>query len=320
MTHGNPVAEYIAHRRIRPPLPEDFGLTTEKIQRVEAVLRRVKRSGPYLYFGSCVLLATLLAARTGGPLGRDIKEVVEIAMFLAVPVGIPLVGLRGLLRDKPLAVIPGFRRTRDFQEAVAQYERAQWAAQQQLSIEANDLEQQERDRLQRERLREVDGLLQLTPREFEHAIAQLYEAMGYAVEVTPAVNDEGRDVVATRPGEHLYIECKRYGVTHAVGRPGLQKLVGALPNASVRGVFVTTSSFSGPAREYAKARGVELVDGKALTALLRRTFGERRGVSEVQVMCRDCGQILLFPLAGGVQASRCAMSHAVKFDPSNYAH
>src|SRR4051794_36938137 len=46
VTYGNPVAEYIAHRRSRPPLPDDFGLTTEKLRRVEAMLRRVNRLLP----------------------------------------------------------------------------------------------------------------------------------------------------------------------------------------------------------------------------------------------------------------------------------
>lgn len=310
----------------QPPRPDDFGITTEKLRRVETVLRWGRGSFGYVYFALCVSIASVwtVVVRTDLRGWETVLNTVGLSVagvfLLFIPVGVPLLGLGEVVLEIARALIPDVRRTFEFQAATAEYEKARQNAREQLSIEAKRFEQQERDRLRRERMQQVNGLLQLAPRQFEHAVAQLYETMGYVVEVTPAVNDEGRDVIATRGRERLYIECKRYALRRTVGRPELQKLVGALPNSSARGVFVTTSSFSGPAREYAKARGVELVDGKALAGLLRKTYGESAGVTKVRVMCHYCGEMVAFPFGSGVQASQCANNHTVQFDPSTYTH
>ena len=67
----------------------------------------------------------------------------------------------------------------------------------------------------------------------------------------------------------IYIQAKRWSGN--VSRPEVQKFVGAVhgQNAS-RGVFITTSSFTNEAKEYAKNinSNIILVDGKLLTKLM----------------------------------------------------
>jgi restriction system protein len=85
--------------------------------------------------------------------------------------------------------------------------------------------------------------------------------------------DEGIDGVIRedRLGlDLIYLQAKRW--RHVVGRPEIQKFFGALHGQrATKGVFITTSSFSRDAVEYAEG-GVTprmiLVDGQELTQLM----------------------------------------------------
>ncbi|MDQ3662238.1 MAG: restriction endonuclease, partial [Actinomycetota bacterium] len=67
----------------------------------------------------------------------------------------------------------------------------------------------------------------------------------------------------------IYVQAKRW--TNVVGRPEIQKFFGALHGQrATKGVFITTSSFSREALEYADGvtPRVILVDGKELAQLM----------------------------------------------------
>jgi restriction system protein len=67
----------------------------------------------------------------------------------------------------------------------------------------------------------------------------------------------------------IFIQAKRWQGT--VGRPEIQKFVGALQGQRARkGVFITTSSFTADAIDYASRidTKVVLIDGKALSNLM----------------------------------------------------
>jgi hypothetical protein len=57
------------------------------------------------------------------------------------------------------------------------------------------------------RLRQLDSLLRLSPRDFERNVAKLYERFGFRVQLTPAVGDQGRTgwrlVAASSPAGRL---------------------------------------------------------------------------------------------------------------------
>ena len=123
------------------------------------------------------------------------------------------------------------------------------------------------------------------PTDFEGLCAEVFESLGYITRVTPPTNDGGYDILLTRGNERTIVECKCYSLEHKVGRPNIQKLVGA--NRIVlaeRMVFITTSDFSMAAISYAKEVGVELINGYGLMELLNQQgFLEKRKV-EVGVM------------------------------------
>ena len=71
--------------------------------------------------------------------------------------------------------------------------------------------------------------------------------------------------------ERVYVQAKRYAKDNNVQRPDIQGFVGALHGIGAnRGVFITTSSFSAGAREYARtiSTRVVLIDGQRLSELM----------------------------------------------------
>lgn len=140
-----------------------------------------------------------------------------------------------------------------------------------------------------ERLRDKD------PAFFEQAVVDLLIAMGYGgtggvAAATQLVNDGGIDGIIDQDVlglNKVYIQAKRYAAGNSVGRPELQGFVGALLGKADRGVFITTSTFSKGAIEYADrstAARLILIDGERLSQLMIR-FG-------VGVQVKDTFQVV----------------------------
>lgn len=66
----------------------------------------------------------------------------------------------------------------------------------------------------------------------------------------------------------VYVQAKRW--QQAISRPELQAFYGALAGQKARkGVFITTSTFTSQARDFAKSvDGMVLIDGSRLAALM----------------------------------------------------
>lgn len=110
------------------------------------------------------------------------------------------------------------------------------------------------------------------PHGFEQFCANLFRNMGYNVYITPPTRDGGYDLeIWSSEKHHSIVECKCFSEDHPVGRPLLQRLVGAGRVKENPGlVYITTSSFTSEASEYALKCGITLLDGEDLVVLLRR--------------------------------------------------
>lgn len=128
----------------------------------------------------------------------------------------------------------------------------------------------------------VDDILvniaKCSPSFFEHLVVDLLVHMGYggsfseAAQVVGKSGDEGIDGIIKEDKlglDTIYIQAKRWkGV---VGRPEIQKFAGALLGQKAsKGVFITTSSFTKDAEDYAASvdRKVVLIDGQKLASLM----------------------------------------------------
>lgn len=117
-----------------------------------------------------------------------------------------------------------------------------------------------------------------SPYFFEQIVIDLLLKMGYGGsdidngEVTSKSGDEGIDGIIKEDKlglDKIYIQAKKWENT--IGRPEIQKFIGALHGKRARkGIFITTSNFSKDAIEYANNLEVTciLIDGNKLTNLM----------------------------------------------------
>lgn len=119
---------------------------------------------------------------------------------------------------------------------------------------------------------------ELPPTFFEKLVIDLLVKMGYGGNR----QDAGRAIGKTGDGgidgfinedrlglDVIYVQAKRWDTT--VGRPEIQKFAGALQGQKGRkGIFITTSTFSREAKEYAHSIEIRLIliDGKRLAELM----------------------------------------------------
>ena len=121
-------------------------------------------------------------------------------------------------------------------------------------------------------------ILACSPSFFEQLVVELLVKMGYggsrrdAGERIGQTGDGGIDgiIKEDRLGlDTIFIQAKRWQGT--VGRPEIQKFVGALQGQRARkGVFITTSSYTAEATDYVSRidTKVVLIDGKQLSSLM----------------------------------------------------
>ncbi len=148
-----------------------------------------------------------------------------------------------------------------------------------LRGEARDHEERaERLRLQARRAEvKLAQLASLSPETFEEFVGELFEAMGYDVEVVGGTGDAGVDLALRRDGLVAIVQCK-YHKRSVVGSPDLQRFLGAIRHAHAhKGFFVTTSSFSLAAEKFAADHPIELVDGPRIVELVNHALGPKAG-------------------------------------------
>jgi hypothetical protein len=105
-------------------------------------------------------------------------------------------------------------------------------------------------------------------RDYERYVGYLREQDGYTVAyqgIFKGLEDLGRDVIAERDGEIEVIQCKRWAQHKVIHEKHVFQLFGTVvamrierPDASVRGTFVTTTSLSDRAREFAQQLEIEV--------------------------------------------------------------
>jgi restriction system protein len=126
----------------------------------------------------------------------------------------------------------------------------------------------------------INKVIQLPPAFFEKLVVELLVKMGYGGSIQDAgkaigkTNDEGIDgtIKEDKLGlDIIYIQAKRWQPGNTVGRPEIQKFVGALAGQGAKkGIFITTSSFTKDAIEYQlrNETKIVLIDGDQLSQMM----------------------------------------------------
>lgn len=126
----------------------------------------------------------------------------------------------------------------------------------------------------------LNKVVELSPAFFERLVVELLVKMGYGGSFKDAgkaigkSGDEGIDgtIKEDKLGlDIIYIQAKKWKPGNVVGRPELQKFVGALAGQGAKkGIFITTSNFTRDALEYTPRNETKivLIDGEQLSQLM----------------------------------------------------
>ena len=145
----------------------------------------------------------------------------------------------------------------------------------------------------------------MSGREFEDALAALFELDGYVVERT-AYFDDGADLVLVREGVRVAVQAKRSSRPVRVG--AVRALVDGMRRYSCeRGRVVTNNYFTAPAVTSANVWGIELWDRGVLSTRLE---GEAPEVDPL--ICAACG----FQVTEGV--SKWCLERPARYDGAVY--
>jgi restriction system protein len=111
----------------------------------------------------------------------------------------------------------------------------------------------------------LSRIQELSPEFFERLVVDLIVAMGYGgsrATVAMRIGQSGDGGIDGLVNEDplgldvVYMQAKRYSKDHPIGPDLIQQFAGALlKRGATKGVFVTTSRFTGGASEYAKTIG-----------------------------------------------------------------
>jgi restriction system protein len=123
----------------------------------------------------------------------------------------------------------------------------------------------------------LDLIARSSPTFFEHLVLDLLHALGYGItradlQQVGGSNDAGIDGIVSldRLGfEKVYVQAKRW--QNSVTRPEIQSFYGALAGKRAKkGVFITTSTFTTGAKDYAHnvSDSIVLLDGPRLALLM----------------------------------------------------
>lgn len=126
-----------------------------------------------------------------------------------------------------------------------------------------------------------DVLYQLSSREFEEAVCELFEKRGYKVKLTKQTRDGGKDIIILNNsllGDLVfYAECKKYAKTHPVGVGLVRELYGTVAaDRATAGILVTSSYFTEDAWNFrSKIKGqMNFLDYFDLIREIQNVMGE----------------------------------------------
>lgn len=122
----------------------------------------------------------------------------------------------------------------------------------------------------------LEKIRNVSPAFFEKLVVALLVKMGYGGSIKDAgkavgkTGDEGIDGIIKEDKlglDVIYVQAKRWKENNIIGRPEIQKFVGALAGQGAKkGIFITASSFSKEALEYKPMNDTKviLIDGMEL--------------------------------------------------------
>lgn len=116
---------------------------------------------------------------------------------------------------------------------------------------------------------DASALLQMSWRDFERLVGEMFRRRGYSVEENSSAGpDGGVDLVLSKGAERFLVQCKQWRGT-MVGVDVVRQLFGVMAAQGATGGFVVSAGrFSPDAAAFARGRNIELVGSDELLALV----------------------------------------------------
>jgi len=120
-----------------------------------------------------------------------------------------------------------------------------------------------------ERQKDIGTLRAISWQEFEELVGEAYRRKGYAVTETGGGGaDGGVDLSIRRGGERLLVQCKRWRMDK-VGVKVVRELYGVVAaEGATGGVVISSGTFTQEAKDFARGKPLELLDGSELLRLI----------------------------------------------------
>jgi len=110
---------------------------------------------------------------------------------------------------------------------------------------------------------------QMDPIDYERHCALLLEQAGWNARVTQASGDQGADVIATKGGRKIVVQCKLY--SQPVGNKAVQEVYAAKQHQQAdEAIVVSNAGYTIPARQIAATTGVHLLHHQELASFCER--------------------------------------------------
>ncbi len=160
--------------------------------------------------------------------------------------------------------------------------------------------QRMRQEEQRRRLVAEHNWLSLSHSQFEEYVAELFRVQGWRAKVTGGVADGGVDIRIEKDGARAIAQCKRYRAGSKVNVKEIREFSSVLSRSgAAEGYFVTTSSFTGPALDWARKEPITLASGNDLAQWMKEAkFGPYTEAMPRPPLFFTAGQWLTLTLLG----------------------
>ncbi len=246
--------------KVRQPLPTDYGLTDSSIEQIRSMLRykeimKNRCINTTLLVGYITTVA-LTWSRFG--LGSFMVGFLGICI-LGIVFGLPISFLINKYFEKKVMRIKGSSSLKEYEYQLAQYKEFK----EKRRIE----EERKKAKEEKERKRKPwDYWMGLSPRDFENEVAELFKGKGYDTRVTPVTGDGGVDIILSKEGKEVLVQCKKY--KSSVGPAPVRELYGVMSSRCVKeGFLVCPAGFTSGAYDFAKRNGIRLIGLKRLIQL-----------------------------------------------------
>ncbi len=151
-----------------------------------------------------------------------------------------------------------------------------------------------------ERQTGIGTLRTISWQEFEELVGEAYRRKGYMVTETGGGGaDGGVDLILKRGGENLLVQCKHWKM-EKVGVKVVRELYGVVTaEGATGGIVISSGKFTQEARDFARGKPLELIDGSELLNLISEVQKEPKPISTKsdKIICPLCGSEMVLRTA-----------------------